>query len=293
MDRTPTAATTSCWSRTPTTAKSGYSVRKVTLDPKTGAPDMGPDRCPTATFPLAISAAALHSAGWIVAVNTDNGLDRHPPCCPVATPRPPIAARHSAGPGTQVGLLSSPVAVAVTNGGTVLILEGATSSIAAFDGHGGPAPLLHRGRHHCSPAARSSTPAPSTQAEGAATGSSCPTTAATSISPSTAPTRCTCSTTPATAPRRRRLPRRRLRPHGGTLVNANSSGVNVSHLAVDHWRSIYAPNFDALADTLTGKTHIDLALGVAEPSLSRFDPNTPKTPPAQFHRTPKVPRRRR
>jgi hypothetical protein len=56
----------------------------------------------------------------------------------------------------------------------------------------------------------------------------------------------------------------------------NSPGVNVPHLAVDYWRSIFAANFDPLTDLGTATPHIDPALGVAEPSLSRFDPITPQ-----------------
>src|SRR5262249_8496744 len=59
------------------------------------------------------------------------------------------------------------------------------------------------------------------------------------------------------------------------LINS-TGGMNVPHLAVDHWRSIFAPNFDALADTVTGKPYIDPSVGAAEPSVSRFDPDTPK-----------------
>ncbi|WP_045227391.1 hypothetical protein, partial [Methyloterricola oryzae] len=58
----------------------------------------------------------------------------------------------------------------------------------------------------------------------------------------------------------------------GTLLNSNSPGTNVPHLAVDYWRSIYAANYTPLLDTATGQPRIDPALGVAEPSLSRFDP---------------------
>ena len=63
----------------------------------------------------------------------------------------------------------------------------------------------------------------------------------------------------------------------GTVIDTNSPGVNVPHLAVDFWRSIYAANFDALADTVTGKPRVDPALGVPEPSLSRFDPTEAAT----------------
>jgi hypothetical protein len=53
--------------------------------------------------------------------------------------------------------------------------------------------------------------------------------------------------------------------------------VNVARLAVDYFRSIYGANFDALTVEGTTTPHIDPALGVAEPSLSRFDPTTGST----------------
>jgi hypothetical protein len=46
-----------------------------------------------------------------------------------------------------------------------------------------------------------------------------------------------------------------------------------------HWRSIFAANYSPLTDLGTSNPHIDPALGVAEPSLSRFDPITPSGAP--------------
>ena len=45
----------------------------------------------------------------------------------------PALASYKAGPGTQPGLLQSPVAVAVTNPGVVLMLEAGGNQLAAFD----------------------------------------------------------------------------------------------------------------------------------------------------------------
>ena len=53
--------------------------------------------------------------------------------------------------------------------------------------------------------------------------------------------------------------------------------MNVPHFAVDYWRNIFAANYDALADTVTGQAHVDQALGVAEPSLSVFSPDNSGT----------------
>jgi hypothetical protein len=66
--------------------------------------------------------------------------------------------------------------------------------------------------------------------------------------------------------------------HAGVPIDTNSPGVNVPKIAVDYWRSIYAGNYSALADTTTGMPHTDPKLGVVEPSISRFDPvKTSKT----------------
>ena len=59
---------------------------------------------------------------------------------------------------------------------------------------------------------------------------------------------------------------------GGELFNKASSSTNVPRLAIDYWRSIFAPNYDPLTDLGTATKRIDPGLGVAEPSLSRFDP---------------------
>jgi hypothetical protein len=60
----------------------------------------------------------------------------------------------------------------------------------------------------------------------------------------------------------------------GTPLATNSPGTNIPHIAVDYWRSIYAANYTALLDSSTSQPRIDPALGVPEPSLSRFDPIT-------------------
>ena len=90
-------------------------------------------------FPLPVSASALHSSGRVVVLNTDSG--RLGTLLPANTPLPPLAT-YTAGPGQQVGLLSSPVAVAVTNPGVVLVLESAVSQISAFDLNGNPVPYF-------------------------------------------------------------------------------------------------------------------------------------------------------
>ena len=111
-----------------------YHVRKVSLDSTTGAPSWDPT-VSYGTFLLPVSAAGLHSSGHVVAIHTDSG--RFGWLKPVATPPLPVLAAYSAGSGTQVGLLNSPIALAVTNAGTVLVLE-AGGQISAFDLNGNP-----------------------------------------------------------------------------------------------------------------------------------------------------------
>ena len=113
----------------------GYYVRTLSMDPTTGAITWDTTTS-LGTFLLPVAAAALHSSGRVVTVHTDSGRVGH--VLPATTPQPRLAA-YSAGPGTQIGLLQSPTAVAVTNPGTVIILEAGASQLAAFDLNGNPA----------------------------------------------------------------------------------------------------------------------------------------------------------
>jgi hypothetical protein len=237
----------------------------VALDATTGAPTWDPT-VSWGTFPLPISAAALHSSGRVVAVNTDNG--RVGTLQPAGAAPPPLAA-YTAGPGTQVGLLSSPVAIAVTNPGIVLVLEAAALQVAAFDLNGDPVAYftgatsaltrraLVAGAHAAQAGAQFTLPLASAGSyldlavDGAGqiyvlyyTGD-------------------------GSDPSDYRID---VYTQTGALLDAASPGVNVPHFAVDFWRSVYAANYDPLADTVSGQPRIDPALGVAEPSLSRFDP---------------------
>jgi hypothetical protein len=240
-----------------------YHVRKVTLDPTTGAPTWDPNTS-YGTFVLPVSAAALHSSGRVVAIDTDSG--RLGWLQPVATPNPVLAA-YSAGPGTQTGLLSSPIAIAVTNPGTVLVLEGAASQISAFDLNGNPVPyfaasftrrsLLDGARAAAASQGQYTLPLVSTGTylDLAIDGSN--------------QIYVLYHTGDGSVPSDYRVD---VYAATGAIVDTHSPGVNVPHIAVDYWRSIYGGNYDALADVATGKPHVDPALGVAEPSLSRFDP---------------------
>jgi hypothetical protein len=262
----------------PDATTDAYHVRRLTMDSDTGALDWDPG-VSLGMFTLPVSAAALHSSGRVVAVHTDSG--RVGRLLPVATPRPQLAA-YSGGPGTQVGLLDSPIALAVTNPGVVLVLgftntplEAGGPQLAAFDLNGNPvryfAPgaLRGRGQRHA--------PAPWR-------------------------TRLSAGELAFTLPLDKTKTYLDLAVDGaaqiyllhhtgdgsdvqdyhvdiytptGAPLDTNSPGVNVPHLAVDYWRSIYAPNYDPLTDLGTTTPHKDPNLGVIEPSLSRFDPITP------------------
>jgi hypothetical protein len=51
-----------------------------------------------------------------------------------------------------------------------------------------------------------------------------------------------------------------------------AAGVNAAALAVDYWRSIYTASFGPLTTAGTTTPRVDPALGVQEPTVSRFDP---------------------
>ncbi len=272
----------------PDATSDAYHIRTVSLDSVTGKLSWD-STVSHGTFTLPVSAAALHSSGRVVAIHTDSG--RFAWLQPAATPRPALAA-YSAGPGTQVGLLSSPIALAVTNPGVVLVLEAATSQLAAFDLNGNPVQYFEastalrprrqpaftatrRRRLGDSPALQYTLPLVSTgtyldlAVDGASqiyvlyyTGDG------SAVSDYHVDV---------------------YTPTGATL-DTHSPGVNIPHLAVDYWRSIFAANYDPLTQQGTTVAHIDPALGVAEPSVSRFDPRQPalgKPRPKKRHHKPK------
>ena len=255
-----------------------YHVRKVSLDPTTGAPSWDPS-VSYGDFLLPISAAALHSSGRVVIVETGSGrLGMVLPGAPPSASAQSVLASYSAGTGTQIGLLSSPIAIAVTNPGTVLVLEAAKSQLAAFDLNGNPVPYFGRSvtrrglfdRQASGPVRRTSGPGQfrlplvSTgtyldlgvdgagqmyllyyTGDGSAVGDY-------HIDVYSA---------------------------AGAVIATHSAGVNVPRFAVDYFRSLFAANYDPLVDIATGKPHIDPAIGVIEPSISRFDPTEAKSRP--------------
>ena len=228
-----------------------YHVRKLILDPETGGLDWDPT-ISLGMFQLPVSAAALHSSGKVVAVHSDSG--RVGWLQPVATPLPQLAA-YSAGPGTQVGLLSSPIALAVTNPGTMLVLEADGPQLAAFDLNGNPV------QYFGAPTNKQFTQVleeQKTYLDLAVDGAE--------------QIYLLCHTGDGSRPEDYRLD---VHNPDGTPLDTGSAGVNVPRLAVDYWRSIFAPNYEPLTDLGTSTPHLDPALGVEEPSLSRFDPTNP------------------
>ena len=257
----------------PDATTDAYHVRRLTIDPETGALDWDPG-VSLGMFMLPVSAATLHSSGRVVALHTDSG--RVGWLQPAATPRPQLAA-YTGGPGTQVGLLNSPIALAVTNPGTLLVLEADGPQLSAFDLNGNPvryfAPGALRGL------GRRDAPAPRRRRLGAAE-------LAFTLPLDKAKTYLDLAVDGAA--------QIYLLHHTGNgfdvqdyhvdvytptgvPLDTKSPGVNVPHLAVDYWRSIYAPNYDPLTDQGTTTPHKDPNLGAIEPSLSRFEPITPKT----------------
>ena len=228
-----------------------YFVRAVSLD--SGSGDVSWDSgVNLGVFQLPVSDAALHSSGKVVAINTNSG--RIGFVKPAETPRPQLAT-YVGGPGTRPGLLSSPVAIAITNPGTVLVLEADTEQIAAFDLNGNPVRYFNARppgseREFVRKLASEGRPL-DMAVDGSdqiyvlyVTGDG------------------------------RDVEDYRIDVYtkDGDVLNRASRSTNVSRLAIDYWRSIFGANFDALTDVGTTKKRIDPRIGVAEPSLSRFDP---------------------
>ncbi len=283
----------------PDETSDAYEARQLSLDPQTGRLDWDP-AASVGRFVLPVSAAALHSSGRVVALHTDSGRVGllEPLSAPLAAAANGVGstrlASYTAGPGTQIGLLSSPIAVAVTNPGTVLILEAAGPQLSAFDLNGHPVryfagagSVRAGGRRRAREARRRRVGAPALQftlpldqhktyldvaVDGAGQiyllyytgdGASVQDYHLDVYNPD------------------------------GTPLETGSPGVNVPRIAVDYWRSIYAPNYQPLTDLGTSTPHIDPALHVAEPSLSRFDPTTPATGrrPTRTRTPPRTPTR--
>jgi hypothetical protein len=228
----------------------GYTIRRVDLDPKTGAItwDTGTS---LGSFPIAVSAAALHSSGRVVAIHTDFG--RIGQLLPTNTTQPALAA-FGAGNGGEIGLLSSPIALAITNPGVIIVLEAGANQLSAFDLNANPLRYFFAGTGQ--PLGFTlALPTKRTWLDISVEGSG--------------QIYLLSSTGDGSDPADYHLD---VYTSDGQPLATKSSGVNAARLAVDYWRSIYVANFTALLDTASGKPRIDPAIGVAEPSVSRLDP---------------------
>jgi len=228
-----------------------YNARPVTLDPGDGSITWDPS-ISLGTFPLPVSAAALHSSGLIVTASTDTG--RLAVLEPARTPSPTLAS-YAAGEGDQPGLLRSPLAIAVTNPGIVLVLEAGSTQLSAFDLNLDPVRYFGRSRNDFTLELVS----PGTYLDLAVDGASQIYTLY--------------FTGNGGSPHDYHID---VYSETGEPIATHSAGANIPHLAIDYWRSIYAPNYTPLTKQGTNTPYIDPKLRVAEPSLSRFNPTRTK-----------------
>jgi hypothetical protein len=235
----------------PDHASPAYHVRPVTLDPSNGAISWDPSSS-LGTFTLPVSAAALHSSGMVVALNTDTG--RLATLQPARTLRPTLAS-YAAGEGSEIGLLRSPIALAITNPGVVLVLEAGSSQISAFDLNLNPVKYFGRDQDDFTRDLVS----PGTYLDLAVDGAS--------------QIYALYFTGNGTTANDYHID---VYSETGEPIATHSPGTNIPHLAVDYWRSIYAPNYTPLTKLGTSTPHIDSKLNVPEPSLSRFNPTQRK-----------------
>jgi hypothetical protein len=237
----------------PDDTSDAYNIRLVTLDPESGAINWN-SNISVGVFPLPVSAAALHSSGQVVVINTATG--RLAVLQPAATNPPPVAT-YTGGAGAQVGLLQSPTALTITNLGTVIVLEAGAAQLAAFDMYGQPAKYFGPNKDMYTQKLPSQVSYLDIAVDGANqiyllyhTGDGS------------------------------QVDDFHLDVYTetGEPLATHSPGVNIARLAVDYWRSIYGASFDPLTELGTTTPHVDSRLGVPEPAISRFDPNTPVQP---------------
>jgi hypothetical protein len=229
----------------PDDATDGYFLRLVNLDSDTGAITWDSTHA-LGKFTLPVSAAALHSSGRVVSIHTDSGRVGmvHPN---LNTNALAGSAAYSSGPGTQIGLLQSPIAVAVTNPGVVLILEAGAQQISAFDLNGNP--IMYFGSN----LSQYTTPlvANGTYLDMAVDGAN--------------HIYLLYYMNDGSQPDDYHVD---VYNADGSPLTSNSPGTNAAKLAVDYWRSIYGVNFTAINAP---------GAAVAVPSISRFDPSDPSS----------------
>jgi hypothetical protein len=117
----------------------GYQVRRLKLSADGGRLGWNVGES-WGQFLNPLSAVTLHPSGYLVGVNAQTGkLDIHqiPPNPTQDTSLPPLASSH-AGPGTRPGLTQTPVGVAITITGVIVILEAGANQLQSFDLNGNP-----------------------------------------------------------------------------------------------------------------------------------------------------------
>jgi hypothetical protein len=238
----------------------GYVVRWVGVNSETG--ELTWDKSKSyGAFTLPVSGAALGSSGHIVTVDTNSGRVGilHPK--EAADSRFTSQALYKGGTldrsqqGTEIaiGVLQSPIAVAVTHPGTIIVLEAGAQQLAAFDLNGDTVKYFGTDKNNLQPTLPLRTKGWTSQptyldmaVDGAShiyllyyTGDGSQTDDYFID----------------------------VYDADGVPLATNSPGVNIAKLSVDFWRTIYGVNYTAI-----NHPNQDLG-GVKEPSISRFDPH--------------------
>jgi hypothetical protein len=188
----------------------------------------------------------------VVAINTDSA--RLAILEPVRTSRPPTAL-YAAGQGSEIGLLDAPIALAVTNPGIVLVLEAGSAQISAFDLNLNPVRYFGRRQDQFARELVSAGTYLDLAVDGASqiyalyfTGN-------------------------GTIANDYHID---IYNEHGEPIATHSPGTNIPRLAMDYWRSIYAPNYGPLMQQGASTPHVGSKLRVPEPSFSRFNPTQGK-----------------
>jgi hypothetical protein len=235
----------------------GYQVRRLKLSADGGTLGWNAGES-WGQFLNPLSAVTLHPSGYLVGVNAETGkLDVHriPPNPTDDTNLPPMASVY-AGPGTRPGLTQTPVGVAITITGVVVVLEAGANRLQAFDLAGNPVAYLGTDPNNLSYYAPLASGGNDTLLSLAVDGQGwfyvlSYTGDGSQVSDYAVDV---------------------YNPQGVHIVR--SPGLNAATFDVDYWRNIFALNFAPLANT-DGTPHVDATTGVVEPSTSICIPHNP------------------
>jgi hypothetical protein len=228
----------------------GYQVRRLVLS--AGGGTLGWNAGESwGQFLNPLSAVTLHPSGYLVGVNAESGkLDIHKiPVNPTDdTNLPPLASSH-AGPGTRPGLTQTPVGVAITITGMVVVLEAGANQLQSFDLNGNPMAYFGTNPDNLSYYAALASGTNDTLLSLAVDGQGWFYVLSYTGDGS------------------------QVSDYAVDVYNAQgthivrSPGLNVATFDVDYWRNIFALNYAPLANT-DGTPHVDATTGVVEPSTS-------------------------